>query len=262
MVLGGLRVGLNKDAIVQIIHSTVNGVSEPFDPQVLPMLPIGMPPSHSFPPIEIKSAPPHESVPPEGPPMPQPSGSSDEVEQQLAAEAMDADEDAAGHADESMETDHSLHYPNDFEVPFGGTLPEVSQSASTAGSATQTTGPPASQGPPALPQQGAGPSTLPAAPPQAPYTPFYSGYAYYGVHPAQAYAGAPASSGSGSKRLSPDDSFSKRSPRHCLKCGSQDCKGKGGRQHCQNPCQDCGKVVCRGRNGRRRDKPCQEGWDE
>ncbi|KAL1750897.1 hypothetical protein FB107DRAFT_223046 [Schizophyllum commune] len=260
MVLGGLRVGLNKDAIVQIIHSTVNGVSEPFDPQVLPMLPMGMPPPSSFPPMEVKSAPPHESVPP--PPLPQPSGSSDEVEQQLAADAMDADadEDAAGHADESMETDHSLNYPNDFHVPFGGPMPEISQSASTAGSATQTTGAPASQGPPPpIPSQEAGPSTLPAAPPQAPYTPFYSGYAYYGVHPAQAYAGAPAS---GSKRLSPDDSLSKRSPRHCLKCGSQDCKGKGGRQHCQNPCQDCGKVVCRGRNGRRRDKPCQEGWDE
>ncbi|KAH0585535.1 hypothetical protein H2248_008767 [Termitomyces sp. 'cryptogamus'] len=53
---------------------------------------------------------------------------------------------------------------------------------------------------------------------------------------------------------------SKRSPRHCCKCGSQDCKGKGGRSFCVNGCQDCGKLECRGRNSRRPDKKCSEGW--
>ncbi|KDR78727.1 hypothetical protein GALMADRAFT_244245 [Galerina marginata CBS 339.88] len=52
----------------------------------------------------------------------------------------------------------------------------------------------------------------------------------------------------------------KRSPRHCCKCGSQDCKGKGGRSFCANGCQDCGKVECKGRNSRRPDKKCSEGW--
>ena len=53
----------------------------------------------------------------------------------------------------------------------------------------------------------------------------------------------------------------KRSPRHCCKCGSQDCKGKGGRNFCHNPCQDCGKMDCKGRNSRRPDKKCSEGWN-
>lgn len=52
----------------------------------------------------------------------------------------------------------------------------------------------------------------------------------------------------------------KRSPRHCCKCGSQECKGKGGRAFCTNPCQDCGKQECKGRNSRRPDKKCTEGW--
>ncbi|TEB14858.1 hypothetical protein FA13DRAFT_1676791 [Coprinellus micaceus] len=52
----------------------------------------------------------------------------------------------------------------------------------------------------------------------------------------------------------------KRSPRHCCKCGSQDCKGKGGRNFCMNACQDCGKLDCKGRNSRRPDKKCSEGW--
>lgn len=52
----------------------------------------------------------------------------------------------------------------------------------------------------------------------------------------------------------------KRSPRHCSKCGSQDCKGKGGRSFCMNACQDCGKLECKGRNSRRPDKKCSEGW--
>jgi hypothetical protein len=56
------------------------------------------------------------------------------------------------------------------------------------------------------------------------------------------------------------ESHSKRSPRHCCKCGSQDCKGKGGRNFCTNPCQDCGKMDCKGRNSRRPDKKCSEGW--
>lgn len=52
----------------------------------------------------------------------------------------------------------------------------------------------------------------------------------------------------------------KRSPRHCCKCGSQECKGKGGRTFCMSACQDCGKLECKGRNSRRPDKKCSEGW--
>lgn len=47
------------------------------------------------------------------------------------------------------------------------------------------------------------------------------------------------------------DSPTKRTPRHCSKCGSMECKGKGGRTFCQNPCRDCGKVDCAGRVSRK-----------
>ena len=48
--------------------------------------------------------------------------------------------------------------------------------------------------------------------------------------------------------------------RHCVKCGSKDCKGKGGRNFCTHACQDCGKMECRGRNSKRPDKTCIDAW--
>ncbi|KAI0258360.1 hypothetical protein BC834DRAFT_911765 [Gloeopeniophorella convolvens] len=48
--------------------------------------------------------------------------------------------------------------------------------------------------------------------------------------------------------------------RHCVKCGSKDCKGKGGRNFCTNACQDCGEMECKGRNSKRPDKTCRDAW--
>ncbi|OCH95358.1 hypothetical protein OBBRIDRAFT_745512 [Obba rivulosa] len=48
--------------------------------------------------------------------------------------------------------------------------------------------------------------------------------------------------------------------RHCCKCGSNECKGKGGRAFCTNPCQDCGKMECKGRNSKRPDRTCADAW--
>ena len=49
--------------------------------------------------------------------------------------------------------------------------------------------------------------------------------------------------------------------RHCSKCGSSECKGKGGRAFCQSACQDCGKIAeCKGRNSKRPDKTCANAW--
>lgn len=53
---------------------------------------------------------------------------------------------------------------------------------------------------------------------------------------------------------------SQKRTRHCCKCGSQECKGKGGRSFCLNACQDCGKLECKGRNSRRPDKRCADAW--
>ncbi|KAF8274689.1 hypothetical protein EI94DRAFT_1712889 [Lactarius quietus] len=48
--------------------------------------------------------------------------------------------------------------------------------------------------------------------------------------------------------------------RHCVKCGSKDCKGKGGRSFCTHACQDCGEMECKGRNSKRPDKTCRDAW--
>ncbi|TRM65098.1 hypothetical protein BD626DRAFT_240745 [Schizophyllum amplum] len=261
MTVGAMRAGLNKDAILQMLNATLHGVSEPAEAQSL-LPPPPMPMQRMGSPFEMKSAPLAMS----GVPPTDGGASADEVEQEVAQPTMEEDEAGVEGGDEERP---SLEYPTNF-VPMGTAPPDVHQSASAppSGSVTQTTGPPGSiPADPLLPP--------PPAQPQQPYTPFYSGYAYYGVHPAQAYPGAPPGAYpppppppglppvAGVKRGSPDDGFTstKRSPRHCLKCGSQECKGKGGRHHCQNPCQDCGTMECQGRNGRRRDKPCREGWD-
>ncbi|KAL6307628.1 hypothetical protein BKA93DRAFT_823354 [Sparassis latifolia] len=62
---------------------------------------------------------------------------------------------------------------------------------------------------------------------------------------------------------SPDSSMGEpmqKRIRHCCKCGSSDCKGKGGRAFCTNPCQDCGKLDCKGRNSKRPDRTCADAW--
>jgi len=131
--------------------------------------------------------------------------------------------------------------------------------------------------PPVMQSPIPGPSTQSNHPAQLdyaklPYPSFFSPYPYNGNTAIVPMAGASTASGSHIPSASPapipgaSDSDSaahdqpKRSPRHCCKCGSQECKGKGGRSFCMNPCQDCGQLDCRGRNSRRPDKKCNEGW--
>ncbi|KAF7375303.1 hypothetical protein MSAN_00417100 [Mycena sanguinolenta] len=66
----------------------------------------------------------------------------------------------------------------------------------------------------------------------------------------------------GSASTPPTPAKKTRNPRHCCKCGSQLCKGKGGRNFCTNPCMDCGKFECPGRSSRRPDKRCDSAWPE
>jgi len=123
------------------------------------------------------------------------------------------------------------------------------------------------------------PSSTPAQP--TPYTfaqpgPYvsypYAGYAYF-PQPAQNQNMSPhAHPGPDQNGLKRPFGYGENTPevailepsqkrtRHCCKCGSQDCKGKGGRTFCLNACQDCGKIDCRGRNSRRPDKVCSEAW--
>ncbi|KAL1745575.1 hypothetical protein HDZ31DRAFT_81850 [Schizophyllum fasciatum] len=236
LALAALRVGLHKDAVLHLVGAAAGGAGEPAG-----ALPIALPPAGFAPAFaDVKRGSPEAAVPPPmdaSAPSQELGGSSSEVERQLV--------DADGDADADMEeVGAALEYPANYGAPFA----DASQSVSAAGSATQTTGAGGSQAYPSQPY-----ASQPPPQPQ-PYAPFYSGYAVYGPHPGQ---------GQGQGQGAAEDAFgAKRSPRHCLKCGSTECKGKGGRQHCMNACQDCGSVVCRGRNGRRRDKPCQQGWEE
>lgn len=109
------------------------------------------------------------------------------------------------------------------------------------------------------------PSELPLMTPHpellsgAGYVPYaYGPHPYFAVQPAQPDTSVADSSSSENaattKRpypFSANSSSESVSPakrvRHCCKCGSSDCKGKGGRAFCTNACQDCGKVEgCKG----------------
>src|SRR5712671_3760265 len=93
------------------------------------------------------------------------------------------------------------------------------------------------------------PVSAPYSYPQgAPYMPYA-----YGPYPIP-YQPLPESASPVSK-----ESQAKRI-RHCVKCGSKDCKGKGGRNFCTNACQDCGDMECKGRNSKRPDKTCRDAW--
>lgn len=107
------------------------------------------------------------------------------------------------------------------------------------------------------------PASYPSYPPYPPY-PFFPATLVNagGMPPTNNPISAPPPNSQFPQESGETDppSHNKRSPRHCCKCGSQDCKGKGGRNFCQSPCQDCGKLECKGRNSRRPDKKCSEGW--
>jgi hypothetical protein len=49
----------------------------------------------------------------------------------------------------------------------------------------------------------------------------------------------------------------KRRVRHCAKCGSPTCKGRGGGSNCPNACRDCGKVECKGRSSTKPGRVCE-----
>ena len=140
------------------------------------------------------------------------------------------------------------------------------QSASAGPQPPPPPPPVASQAPPPPPPHYA------YAPPGAPYPP-YAAYSFphwaQPVDPAAAGAPPPPPPPGGVKRTfsivdgTPEPGMSEplqKRVRHCCKCGSNECKGKGGRAFCNNPCQDCGKLECKGRNSKRPDRTCADAW--
>ena len=126
---------------------------------------------------------------------------------------------------------------------------------------TQPDGAPPSDAPPGMPPL---PPDYHFPPPsQHPYLPYssYPPYAYYPppALPPQGPFKRTFSVVDGADDAPLSGPVHKR-VRHCVKCGSSECKGKGGRSFCQNKCQDCGKLDCKGRNSKKPDRTCADAW--
>lgn len=196
-------------------------------------------------------------------------------------------QDAIGEFSDAWKADSSAPEPGPSTQPHP-TMPQPPPS--TLGSATPdhaAASASTSVQPPPQPQPQPPPQAQAQVPPQVqqfafgqpgPYVSYaYPGYSYYPQHPQSTSAPPPPVSqphtpseqnglkraygyGENSSEVAILEPSQKRT-RHCCKCGSQDCKGKGGRTFCMNACQDCGKIDCKGRNSRRPDKVCSEAWN-
>ncbi|KZV61644.1 hypothetical protein PENSPDRAFT_759288 [Peniophora sp. CONT] len=99
---------------------------------------------------------------------------------------------------------------------------------------------------------------------QPPLAPYFATYPPQHPLPAYSYFGPQSHDLNNLKRVASGGSAQEppaKRIRHCVKCGSKDCKGKGGRTFCKNKCQDCGSEGCPGRNSKRPDKSCSEAWN-
>lgn len=233
MVRGGLRVGMSKDAVLQVISTIQNPMREDKEK--------------------------HE----------------EEEEEDAAGE--DAQGISAVVQPDGGDMAISQNTTNEYNGAWKGSngTAEAGPSQNTAPQPQQASSSTIANMTPDMPAQ----SSTPAQPPFAyaqhgPYVAYpYANYHAYLPQPAQnpnvphpSSTGdqnslkRPFGYGDGSSEVAILEPSQKRT-RHCCKCGSQDCKGKGGRSFCLNACQDCGKVDCRGRNSRRPDKVCSEAWN-
>jgi len=246
LVVGALRAGLRKEVILGLFWAVQHGLPDP-------------PADPNQPPQQVPAQDGQED---EDDPMEDDGGDDEEGED---------DEDDAN--EEGTNETQTLSSTN-FSDAYGDAWKENTATARPDSPSKQA---------PAPPQPQAGPSVQQMVQPPPGYNPYtaypFAPYAYMPHHIVNgqmvpinvgqlgpmptpvghvatapngvSVEGAPASTGAGT---------GKRNPRHCCKCGSQECKGKGGRSFCTNRCQDCGKLECKGRNSRRPDKKCSEGW--
>ncbi|KZT07583.1 uncharacterized protein LAESUDRAFT_811853 [Laetiporus sulphureus 93-53] len=239
MVRASLKAGLTKEAIMDIIKSIQSGLIED---EVMPMPP---------------------------PPQEQQDGSADQEE-----EEDDENQDAA-------QVEGSLEYPKDRSAeefheawnahsaaadPSGG----MQEPQAGPSNAVDVNGQAAHQHPnpnpnPASPDPGSI-SRAGQFPMFAPYSPYqYANPYFYPSPPIDPNANQNILKRTFSIVDSSAEAGSLTEPaqkriRHCCKCGSNECKGKGGRAFCTNPCQDCGKLDCKGRNSKRPDRTCSDAW--
>ncbi|EMD34040.1 hypothetical protein CERSUDRAFT_159446 [Gelatoporia subvermispora B] len=235
MVRASLRVGLRKDAILDVIASIQSGISE--DDQ-----------------LKYEDGDAEQSQP----------GMSSEVEGEEDDDTGDAERvegDLEPGKDKSTEEFNEAWNANSGVVADANPAPEQAGPSNVV-----DTHPHVNQSPVQPPMDNRPPPFPPYS--QAPYMPYPypPPYPYYPVPPGQH---PDPNNGNPLKRTfaivdgTPDPSLAEpvqKRIRHCCKCGSNECKGKGGRAFCTNPCQDCGKMDCKGRNSKRPDRTCSDAW--
>ncbi|KAH9850355.1 hypothetical protein C2E23DRAFT_836207 [Lenzites betulinus] len=267
MVRASLHAGLRKEAILEIIRAIQLGVTdydfeqfkrEDVEHGAPPQLPAGIPPpaiaangSHGEDDNDEDDDENHDAQQVEGDLAEQKDKSTEEYQEAWNANSGVPDPNGA-----------PAHMPQEqpHAGPSGAQDPAPSQQQPSASAPP----PPPSQGPPHPPPN--------YAYAQGPY-PYPYPYAYWSQPPADqsaSAAGPPPSAAGSLKRTfsivengTPEPGMSEpmhKRVRHCCKCGSNECKGKGGRAFCNNPCQDCGKLECKGRNSKRPDRTCADAW--
>lgn len=288
MVHACLRAGLRKEPILDVIRAVQDPVKDEGTRQMqmqfhMQMPPPPPPPPHTQPSI---SAPPaldhHEHQ--------QEEEEEDEDNDEEAARIegdLEYPKDVSMHGQRMVLTNDTRHaqpsteYNDAWNANNGAAEQQGSQPEAGPSNAPGTNGhaeeappaPSASQGPPP-PANGAPPSgQYPGLVPS--YGPYPYPYAYFQPAPPQPASVPPtvADTANASANLlkrtfsivdsSPDSGLSEPNQkriRHCCKCGSNECKGKGGRAFCTNACQDCGKLSCKGRNSKRPDRTCTDAW--
>ncbi|EKM57779.1 uncharacterized protein PHACADRAFT_206656 [Phanerochaete carnosa HHB-10118-sp] len=233
MVRVSLRSGLHKDVILGVVHAVIQGL--PDEPWAMQPSQLGM---------EEKR---------------------DNAEEPEAADMSNTNEgQGPSNEDDEQEVDNTLNKggpeteefqeawatQNNQPEASGSTMPEAGPSDPNMNNQVAVPPPPADYNP--------------YAPPPNPYgIPFgYPPYGYYPPPPGHPPPPQPPSTLKRTFALVDSDGTepTPRRVRHCVKCGSNECKGKGGRTFCVNPCQDCGKLDCKGRNSKRPDRTCADAW--
>ena len=280
LVTGGLSRGLRKEVVLSLIWAVQHGVPEvQGDPGQVPQLQ-----------VQNGSHAPEDDKMEEEEDAEEEEGDDDDDGQQEGVQESQTLSSTVSNLVRVFWLDLTLLFQN-FSDAYGDAWKENTATGTPDSPQKQTPAPTPAPAPAPTPQPQAGPSSQPQIiQPQMvqptgynPYTAYpFTPYAYMPHHmvngqmvplniaqmghppqpqPSTALPnGLNAPEGTVASASGSGTGTSKRSPRHCCKCGSQDCKGKGGRSFCTNRCQDCGKLECKGRNSRRPDKKCSEGW--
>ncbi|KAH9945438.1 uncharacterized protein BXZ73DRAFT_38176 [Epithele typhae] len=258
MVRASVRAGLRKEAILDIVRAIQVGVPD-FDYTSMSFKHEEEEPDQG---MDDEDDEQHDSQQVEGDLNADKDQSTEEFQDAWNANSGVPDGDGAGPSQmpEAGPSDSQEHHsPNGHHSASAGPPPPPQSQ------------PPPSQPPPVAPPPQSQPQPHPPPhyafappPPQAPYPAYPYPYPYpQWSQPPEPQAPATLKRTFSIVDGTPDPGLSEplhKRVRHCCKCGSNECKGKGGRAFCNNPCQDCGKMECKGRNSKRPDRTCSDAW--